>query len=132
MEMNKTIKSEETFTFRYRMSSKDEFYGGGIVNGSRSITLMGDLADRIAAKVFGNIGQCIAVPKVRLYEPVFAGNYMEFIGRVTRSEADEIDIECRSYKVVAAPENPPFPSSVDVLADPVLAAVVHFTYKSRE
>jgi len=129
--MNNDLRLEETFIFRYRMSSKDEFYGGGIVNGSRSITLMGDLADRIAAKVFGNVGQCVAVPKVRLYEPVFAGNYMECVGRVTRMENDEIDIECRAFKVVATPENPPFPSSVDVLEDPVLSTVVHFTYKSR-
>ncbi|MHC1761214.1 MAG: hotdog fold domain-containing protein [Negativicutes bacterium] len=129
--MNKYIKPEETFSFRYRMSSKDEFYGGGIVNGSRSITLMGDLADRIAAKVFGNIGRCIAVSKVRLYEPVYAGNYMECIGKVTRLEGDEIDIECRAFKVVVTPEHPPFPSSVDILEDPILATIVDFTYKSR-
>jgi 3-aminobutyryl-CoA ammonia-lyase len=129
--MKEYIKPKETFTFRYRMSSKDEFYGGGVVNGSRSITLMGDLADRIAAKVFGNIGQCIAVPKLRLYVPVYAGDYMESIGRVTRLENDEIDIECRSFKVIVTPENPPFPSSVDVLEDPLLSTVVHFTYKSR-
>ena len=129
--MNKYIQPQETFTFRYRMSSKDEFYGGGVVNGSRSITLMGDLADRIAAKVFGNSGQCIAVPKIRLYASVYAGDYMEYIGRVTKLENDEIAIECRSFKIVVTPENPPFPSSVDVLEDPILSTVVHFTYKSR-
>lgn len=129
--MNQYAQSEENFTFRYRMSSKDEFYGGGVVNGSRSITLMGDLADRIAAKVFGNIGQCIAVPKIRLYAPVYAGNYMEYMGKVTRLEDDEIDIECRSFKVIVSPENPPFPSSVDVLENPILSTVAHFTYKSR-
>ena len=26
--------SEQTVTMRYRMSSRDEFYGGGVVNGA--------------------------------------------------------------------------------------------------
>ena len=47
--------SEQTVTMRYRMSSRDEFYGGGVVNGARSITYMGDTADRLMAKVCGNV-----------------------------------------------------------------------------
>ena len=31
---------KDTITFRYRMSDRDVFYGGGVVNGARSITLM--------------------------------------------------------------------------------------------
>ena len=29
---------KDTITFRYRMSDRDVFYGGGVVNGARSIT----------------------------------------------------------------------------------------------
>lgn len=122
---------DKTYRLRYRMSSKDEFYGGGVVNGSRSITLMGDLADKIAAKEFGNIGKCIAVPKVRLFAPVYAGDYMEFIGRVVEKEGDTITIECRSYKVIIKPDDAPFDSSVDVLEDPILSTIVFFKYESR-
>ena len=78
--------SEQTVTMRYRMSSRDEFYGGGVVNGARSITYMGDTADRLMAKVCGNVGRCCLVEKIRLYNPVFAGDYMEFIARVTKTE----------------------------------------------
>ena len=119
------------FKLRYRMSSKDEFYGGGVVNGSRSITLMGDLADKVAAKEFGNIGRCVGVPKVRLFVPVFAGDYMEFIARVVKRDHDGILIECRSFKVIIKPDDAPFESSVDVLEDPVLSTVVFFKYTSR-
>ena len=35
----------ETITMRYRMSDRDVFYGGGVVNGARSITLMNDAAN---------------------------------------------------------------------------------------
>ena len=38
-------------TMRYRMSDRDVFYGGGVVNGARSITYMGDVADRLMAKL---------------------------------------------------------------------------------
>lgn len=117
---------------RYRMSSKDEFYGGGVVNGSRSITLMGDLADKVAAKEFGNIGRCVGVPKIRLFVPVFAGDYMEFISRVVERDKDSILIECRSFKIITKPDNAPFESSVDVLEEPVLSTVVFFRYQSRK
>ena len=41
---------KDTITFRYRMSDRDVFYGGGVVNGARSITLMEDAAKRLMAK----------------------------------------------------------------------------------
>ncbi len=123
---------DKVYTLRYRMSSKDEFYGGGVVNGSRSITLMGDLADQVAAKEFGNIGRCVGVPKVRLFHPVFAGDYMEFQAKVIEEDVKkkEILIEVRSFIVVTKAENA-FPSSVDVLEDPKLSTVVRFRYISR-
>ena len=58
---------KDTITFRYRMSDRDVFYGGGVVNGARSITLMEDAAKRLMAKTFGNTGRCVEVKKVRLY-----------------------------------------------------------------
>ena len=60
---------KDTITFRYRMSDRDVFYGGGVVNGARSITLMEDAAKRLMAKTFGNTGRCVEVKKVRLYTP---------------------------------------------------------------
>ncbi len=120
----------EVFTLRYRMSSKDEFYGGGVVNGSRSITLMGDLADQIAAKHFGNTGRCVGVPNVRLFNPVYAGNYMEFQGKITEEKDGEILIEVRSF-IVVVPAEGAFASSVDILEDPILSTAVKFRYVSR-
>ena len=58
---------KDTITFRYRMSDRDVFYGGGVVNGARSITLMEDAAKRLMAKTFGNTGRCVEVKKVRIY-----------------------------------------------------------------
>ena len=51
-------------TLRYRMSDRDVFYGGGVVNGARSITLMEDTANRLMTKVYGNQSRCAKVRKV--------------------------------------------------------------------
>ena len=108
---------KDTITFRYRMSDRDVFYGGGVVNGARSITLMEDAAKRLMAKTFGNTGRCVEVKKVRLYTPCFAGDYMEYIAGIRKQEGNEV------------PADPPYPSSIDVLEDPPLSTVVQFWYE---
>lgn len=118
-------------TMRYRMSDRDVFYGGGVVNGARSITYMGDLCDRLMAKVYGNVGRCTCVEQVRLYVPVFAGDYMEFHARVVEQEDKTCKIECRSFKVAVIPENPEYPSSIDVLEDPELSTAATFIYEAK-
>lgn len=116
-------------TMRYRMSDRDLFYGGGVVNGARSITLMEDTAERLMAKVYGNISRCAKVAKVRLFVPVFAGDYMEFKARLNEEKGDRAVIEVRSFKVAVIPEKPEFPSSIDVLEDPELSTVCIFEYE---
>ena len=59
---------KDTITFRYRMSDRDVFYGGGVVNGARSITLMEDAAKRLMAKTFGNTGRCVEVRSFKIIE----------------------------------------------------------------
>lgn len=122
--------SEQSVTFRYRMSDRDVFYGGGVVNGARSITLANEAANRLMAKVFQNTGHCIEVRKVRLYEPCFAGDYMEFMARVRKMEENRAVLEVRSFKIIEVPENPPYPSSIDVLPEPLLSTVVQFVYET--
>ena len=120
----------ETGTMRYRMSDRDVFYGGGVVNGARSITLMNDCANRLMAKTFGNTGHCVKVKKVRLYVPLFAGDYMEYIARIKKTEGNKSLIEVRAYKIIEVPKDPPFPSSIDVLTDPPLCTVTQFVYET--
>lgn len=119
----------ETITMRYRMSDRDVFYGGGVVNGARGITLMEECAKRLMAKIFQNTGKITKVKKVRLYEPLQAGDYMEFIARLKRSEENKVLIEVRAFKIIEYPENPPYPSSIDVLENPPLCTVVQFVFK---
>lgn len=121
---------KENITMRYRMSDRDVFYGGGIVNGARSLTLKNDAANRLMAKVFHNTGHCVEVKKIRFYNPLFAGDYMEYIARIKEIEGKRALIEVRAYKIIEVPENPPYPSSIDVLEDPPLCSVAQFVYEA--
>ncbi|MDD4690969.1 MAG: hotdog fold domain-containing protein [Eubacterium aggregans] len=120
--------NEQTVTMRYRMSDRDVFYGGGVVNGARSITYMNDLANRLMAKAYGNVSRCTKVKKVRLFVPCFAGDYMEFIGRILKEEDGKAIIEVRSFKVCELPAEPEFPSSIDMIEDPQLSTAAIFEY----
>ena len=120
----------EEVIFRYRMSDRDVFYGGGVVNGARSLTLMNDAANRLMAKVFQNTGHCVGVNKVRLYTPCFAGDYMEYRAKLMKKEGNKAVIQVRSFKIIEVPVNPPYPSSIDVLADPPLSTIVEYVYEA--
>lgn len=116
----------ETITMRYRMSDQDVFYGGGIVPGSRNITLMEDCAKRLMARTVNNTGKITKIKKIRLYQPIKAGDYMEFIARIKNIEGKKALIEVRAFKIIEVPEEPPFPSSIDVLPEPPLCTVVQY------
>lgn len=124
------MNEQQTVTFRYRMSNRDVFYLGGLINGARNITLMNDTAVRLMAKVFNNTGHCVEVKKIRLYTPSQAGDYMEYIARIKKIEGKRALIEVRAFKVIEVPKDPPFPSSIDVLPEPVLSTVGQFVYEA--
>lgn len=129
--MNKLLKEENDFRMRYRMSSRDVFYGGGIVNGARTITYVGYLMNRVMTKLYGNAGRCTEIEKIRLDNPVHAGDYMEFVARVVESDYKGAKIECRAFKIAVLPDNPEFPSSIDILEKPIVAIETLMIYESK-
>ena len=117
--------SETSICMRNRLSARDCYYGGGLVNGARNVTLMGDCANRLMAREFGNIGRCTKVEKIRMYEPCFSGDYIEDHARLLQVDGKKVTLETRAYKIAAAPANPPFDSSIDVFEDPpIIMAMV--------
>ena len=114
---------------RYRMSERDAYYSGRVVNGARSITLMGDCGYRLMAKEFGNTGTCIAVPKSRLFSPVFPGDYMQFHARIVEVDGRRVTIETRCFKVAHVPEDRPHESSADILEKPILCIAAMMVYE---
>ncbi len=131
MAFEKPDKDFET-KIRLRMSSKDVFYAGGIVNGSRSITLMGDAATRLMVFSDGNEGRCLGFDNIRLYNSIFSGDYLEIIARVIGVEGNKKKIQCRTFKVAYNPNIPEYPTAIDVLEKPILCTEFVATYESAK
>lgn len=119
----------KTISMRYRLSSRDAYYGGGLVDAPRMMQMMGDCASRLLAREFGNAGRCVEIEKSRVYVPCFAGDYLEYLARILKVEGKRVTVETRSFKEVAVPENPPFESSVDILEDPELTMAMIMVYE---
>ena len=58
--------------------------------------------------------------------------YLEFKARLNEETEGKAVIEVRSFKVCELPENPPFPSSIDMMTDPPLSTVGIFEYEIPE
>lgn len=126
--MEKKQWIDESVSMRYRMSDRDVFYGGGVVNGARGITLLEDVCQRLVSKVAGEMGICKKVHKIRLYEPLHAGDYLENIARIIQVEEGKITIQSRIFKIAELPEKPEFPSSIDILEKPILCTEGIFVF----
>ena len=131
MAFEKPNKDFET-KMRIRMSSKDVFYAGGIVNGSRSITLMGDVATRLMIMSEENEGRCLGFDNIRLYNSIFSGDYLEIIARVIGVEGKKKKIQCRTFKIAHNPNIPEYPTAIDVLEKPILCTEFVATYESTK
>lgn len=115
-------------SMRYRMSDRDVFYGGGVVNGARGITLLEDVCTRLMMKVSGDMGICKKVNRIRLYEPLHAGDYLENVARIIAVEGESVTIQSRIFKIAELPEQPEFLSSIDILEKPILCTEGIFVF----
>lgn len=110
---------EITAMMRVRMSAHDAHYGGQLVNGAHMLSLFGDVATELAIICDGDEGLLVSYESVEFKTPLFAGDFVEAYGRITRSgrTSRRIEFECR--KVIAA--RPDISdSAADVLDEPIL------------
>ena len=110
---------EITARIRVRMSASDAHYGGQLVNGAHMLSLFGDIATELAIICDGDEGLLVAYEKVEFLAPVFAGDYIEVTGRITRIGRTSRRIEFEAHKVITA--RPDISdSAADVLERPIL------------
>src|SRR5579863_4322473 len=95
-------KEEYTSTIRVRLSANDAHYGGQLVNGAHMLSLFGDVATELAILCDGDEGLLAGYESVELLAPVFAGDFVEATGRITRIGRTSRRIEFEAYKVIAA------------------------------
>lgn len=112
-------EEELTATIRVRLSAHDAHYGGQLVNGAHMLSLFGDLATELAIICDGDEGLLVGYESIKFLAPLFAGDYVEATGRITKigRTSRRMEFECR--KVIAA--RPDISdSAADVLEEPIM------------
>ncbi len=112
--------NNDDVVIRLRMSAHEAHYGGELVDGARMLGLFGDVATELLIRLDGDEGLFRAYDSVEFLAPVYAGDYIEARGRITRTGRTSRAMQFEAYKVIAASRDPATPSVADVLREPVL------------
>lgn len=111
---------------RLRMSSADAHYGGNLVDGAKMLQLFGDVATELLIIQDGDEGLFCAYDKVEFLAPVYAGDYIEAVGEITKVGNSSRQMQFEARKVIA-PRTDVSASAADVLAEPVVVCRAHGT-----
>lgn len=108
-----------TSTIRMRMSANDAHYGGFLVNGAHLLSLFGDVATELAILCDGDEGLLVGYEQVEFLAPVYAGDFIEARGRMTRVGRTSRRVEFEARKVISVRRDLN-DSAADVLEEPIL------------
>lgn len=78
------MEEKKTSMIRLRMSSQDAHYGGNLVDGAHMLALFGDVATELLIMQDGDEGLFCAYDNVEFLAPVYAGDYIEAVGEITK------------------------------------------------
>lgn len=104
---------------RVRMSSRDAHYGGNLVDGAKMLELFGDVATELLIRNDGDEGLFAAYNEVKFMAPVYAGDYIEAVGRITKVGNSSRTMEFEARKVIA-PRPEISASAADFLEEPIV------------
>lgn len=131
---NTFVKPEKEYEsmIRVRMSSSDAHYAGELVNGSRTVEYMGDVATNLMIMHDGNEGTCIGYDSIRFTAPTYAGDFIEVVGRIIGVCGNKRKVQMRSFKIAENARIPEQDSAVNVLEEPVMTVETIATYETPE
>jgi 3-aminobutyryl-CoA ammonia-lyase len=114
-----TEKTRLNAKIRVRMSANNAHYGGQLVNGAHMLSLFGDVATELAIMCDGDEGLLVSYENVEFLAPLYAGDYIEAYGRITKIGRTSRRMEFEAQKVIAA--RPDISdSAADVLEQPII------------
>ena len=106
-------------TLKLRMSMHDAHYAGNLVDGARLLNLFGDVATELLIRHDGDEGLFRAYSSIEFLAPVYAGDYIEAKGKITKIGNTSRTMEFEAWKVISpAPEHGE--TAAKVLEAPVL------------
>jgi acyl-CoA hydrolase len=85
---------------RLRIGAHDAHYAGGLVDGAKMLQLFGDVATEILIRLDGDEGLFRAYEKIEFLAPVYAGDYIEVRGVLSRIGKTSRTIEFEAAKVI--------------------------------
>ncbi len=106
-------------TLRVRLSAKDAHYGGNLVNGAYMLSLFGDIATELAILCDGDEGLLVGYESIEFLAPLYAGDFVEATGRITKIGRSARRIEFEARKVIAVRRDIS-DSAADALPEPLL------------
>lgn len=109
----------EKSMIRLRMSAHDAHYGGNLVDGARMLQLFGDVATELLIRHDGDEGLFVAYDNVEFLNPVFAGDYIEATGEITKIGNSSRKMTFEAKKVICS-RTDISASAADVLDEPVV------------
>jgi 3-aminobutyryl-CoA ammonia-lyase len=104
---------------RLRMSTADAHYGGNLVDGAKMLQLFGDVATELLIQHDGDEGLFKAYSSIEFLAPVYAGDYIEAVGEITRVGNSSREMTFEARKVIV-PRPDVSPSAGDVLEIPIV------------
>ena len=97
---------------KLRMSNLDGHYAGDLVDGARMLGLFGDVATELLIRHDGDEGLFRAYDMVEFLAPVFSGDFIEVVGRMTKVGNTSRAMEFEAWKYIA-----PNPGAAETAAD---------------
>ena len=113
------MEKEYRSLIRLRMSTKDAHYGGNLVDGAHMVHLFGDVATELLIMTDGDEGLFCAYDNIEFLAPVYAGDYIEAEGWVTKIGNTSRKMEFVARKVII-PRPDISDSAADVLPEPII------------
>lgn len=104
---------------RLRLSTQDAHYGGNLVDGAKMLALFGDVATELLIRHDGDEGLFVAYDKVEFTAPVYAGDYIEAVGEITKVGNSSRTMTFEARKVIV-PRTDISESACDVLDEPIV------------
>jgi 3-aminobutyryl-CoA ammonia-lyase len=107
-----------TSAIRVRLSASDAHYGGQLVNGAHMLSLFGDVATELAILCDGDEGLLVSYENIEFLAPLYAGDFIEVTGRITKIGRTSRSMEFEAQKVIMARRDIS-DSAADVLEAPI-------------
>lgn len=109
----------EQAIIRLRMSQADAHYGGNLVDGAKMLQLFGDVATELLIRNDGDEGLFAGYEKTEFVAPVYAGDYIEAVGKIVKVGNSSRRMEFEARKVIISKPDVN-DSAADILDVPVV------------